>query len=36
MKAGAKTKAGFPRGTFNRKVADRLAKFAAKKGKKAF
>lgn len=34
MKAGARGKTGFPRGTFNRKVADRLAAFAAKKGKK--
>jgi lon-related putative ATP-dependent protease len=35
QKAGARGKAGFPRGTFNRKVADRLALFAAKKGKGA-
>jgi lon-related putative ATP-dependent protease len=35
LKAGARGKAGFARGTFNRKVADRLAKFAAKKGKKS-
>jgi lon-related putative ATP-dependent protease len=33
LKAGGKTKGAFPRGSFNRKVADRLALFAAKKGK---
>jgi lon-related putative ATP-dependent protease len=33
QKAGARGKVGFPRGTFNRKVGDRLAFFAAKKGK---
>lgn len=34
LKAGARGRIGFPRGSFNRRVADRLAKFAAKRGKK--